>query len=66
MRDYILLGNVYIPGFMALVILSLIALLAIKYLIGGFLRKKKFINPSLIELCLVVILAGQFLIMQVQ
>lgn len=66
MRDHILLGHVYIPGFMVWVILSLIALYVVKFLLGGILRRNNFVNPSLIELCLVVIIAGQLLILQVQ
>lgn len=66
MRDHILLGHVYIPGFMVWVIVSLIALYVVKFLLGGLLRRNNFVNPSLIELCLVVIIAGQLLILQVQ
>ncbi|GEM77761.1 DUF1656 domain-containing protein [Vibrio superstes] len=66
MSDHVLFGHIYIPGFMVWVILSLIALFAVKSLLGGFLRKHNFVNPSLIELCLVVIATGQLLILQVQ
>jgi hypothetical protein len=66
MKDQLLFGNVYIPGFMILVIVSLFALMAVKYLFGDILRKKKIINPSLCELCLVIIAAGQLLLLQVK
>ncbi|MFA0550130.1 DUF1656 domain-containing protein [Vibrio lentus] len=66
MKDQLLFGNVYVPSFMILVIVSLFALMLVKYFLGNVLRKNKIMNPSLCELCLVIIVAGQFLLLQVK
>ncbi|MFA0085275.1 hypothetical protein [Vibrio sp. 10N.261.51.F12] len=65
MSDHILFDYIYIPGFMVLVIVALAILFVIKYTVGGLLRKGKVFNPSLSELCLVIIITGQLLMIKV-
>lgn len=65
MNDYVIFGHVYIPGFMALVISGLVMLFTIKHAFGGLLRRGDIINPSLSELCLVIIVIGQLILLQV-
>lgn len=65
MNDHILLDYLYIPGFMVLVIQAIAILIITKYTIGGLLRKGKVMNPSLTELCLVIVITGQILLFKV-
>ncbi|WP_275660854.1 hypothetical protein, partial [Vibrio mediterranei] len=55
----------YIPGFMVLVAVAIAILIVVKYTLGGLLRKGKIMNPSLTELCLVIIVTGQLLLIKV-
>ncbi|KFA95397.1 hypothetical protein HW45_26600 [Vibrio sp. ER1A] len=55
----------YIPGFMVLVAAAIAILIVVKYTLGGLLRKGKIMNPSLTELCLVIIVTGQLLLIKV-
>ncbi len=64
MQDYLLFGHVYIPGFMVNVILGLVLLFIIKYLTGNVLVNLKVVNPSLCQLCLVLFITGQLLLLQ--
>ncbi|PMO30940.1 hypothetical protein BCT12_18125 [Vibrio breoganii] len=64
MQDYLLFGHVYIPGFMVVVILGLVLLFIIKYLTKDVLINLKVVNPSLCQLCLVLFITGQLLLLQ--
>ncbi|MCY9854330.1 hypothetical protein [Vibrio mediterranei] len=65
MNDHIILDYFYIPGFMVLVSAAIAILIIVKYTLGGLIRKSKVMNPSLAELCLVIIATGQLLIAKV-
>lgn len=65
MQDHLLFGHIYIPGFMVLVLAGIAMLSAIKFLIGSTLLKLKIVNPPLVELCLVIIITGQLLLLKV-
>ncbi|AYV23856.1 hypothetical protein ECB94_21500 [Vibrio mediterranei] len=65
MNDHIIFDYFYIPGFMVLVAAAIAILIVVKYTLGGILRKGKIMNPSLTELCLVIIVTGQLLLIKV-
>ncbi|ASI91602.1 hypothetical protein BSZ05_17265 [Vibrio mediterranei] len=65
MNDHIIFDYFYIPGFMVLVAAAVAILIVVKYTLGGLLRKGKIMNPSLTELCLVIIVTGQLLLIKV-
>ncbi|EDL54867.1 hypothetical protein VME0621_04758 [Vibrio mediterranei] len=65
MNDHIIFDYFYIPGFMVLVAAAIAILIVVKYTLGGLLRKGKIMNPSLTELCLVIIVTGQLLLIKV-
>lgn len=65
MNDHIIFDFFYIPGFMVLVAAAIAILIVVKYTLGGLLRKGKIMNPSLTELCLVIIVTGQLLLIKV-
>lgn len=50
---------------MVMVASAIALLIIIKYTLGGLIRKGKIMNPSLTELCLVIIVTGQLLMIKV-
>ncbi|GEA51010.1 hypothetical protein VIN01S_18140 [Vibrio inusitatus NBRC 102082] len=65
MQDYLLFGHIYIPAFMVNVIFGLFLLFTIKYVTRDILIKLNVVNPSLCQLCLVLLITGQLLLLQI-